>query len=303
MSVITIVREQLPYHPLLGRNVHLDSQSWNYALQPEATPILPVRHQSSIGVLDQGQVGSCTGNSACSCAYHAPFFRDGMVFWPAYPPNEPGALTWYAENTREDDYAGTYTYPPGEGDDTGSDTLTSCKVAKGAGIASGYQMSGDLDSSLETLQDRPGLTGIPWFNSMFTAGSDGLLTVDTRSGLAGGHALCVDEVVTADVLGNGTGKVLVGGPNSWGESWGAKGRWYLTADDWWTLRQQQGDVYFWVPRSQPAPQPTPVPADTDSRDVDLWAIAENWTTEPHVSARTNRVATAMKSWARLKGLS
>jgi hypothetical protein len=120
----------------------------------------------------------------------------------------------------------------------------------------------------------PGYTGIPWYNSMFDAPASGLLHVDLRSGLAGGHELCVDEVVTKTAPGNGTGKTLVGGPNSWGTGWGSQGRWYLTADDWWKLRTRQGDVYFPVPIVKPAPVPTPpAPADADAA---YWAAGQDW---------------------------
>lgn len=302
MTTRTIYKERLPFHPLLGRNIHLDSESWDYALQPEATPIKSIRHEQFIPILDQGQIGSCTGESGTSCAYHAPFFSTAERLW-SYTPDQNGAYTWYAANTREDSYAGTFTYPPTGGDDTGSDTLTTAKVAQGAGIISGYQMSGDLTSSLEALQEAPGQTGIPWFNSMFDAPSSGLLTVDTTSGLAGGHALCVDEVVTADAPGNGTGKLLVGGPNSWNESWGAKGRWYMTGADWWTLRQQQGDVYFWVPNTAPAPKPTPPdPGVASFNDREMWADTEPFRHDHHVVPHIVAAAKALNAWGTEMGL-
>lgn len=303
MSVVTIYRERLPFHPLLGRNVHLDSRSWDYAIQGlSGPPVVSTRHESFINILDQGQIGACTGNGATSCAYHAPFFSSGAHNWK-YTPDEPGALTWYSQNTRDDSYSGTWVYPPvpGSGDDTGSDSTTASKVAKDAGIISGYRMAPDLNTSLEQLVLTPGITGIPWFNSMFDAPSSGLLTVTQSSGLAGGHELCVDEVVTADAPGNGTGKLLVGGPNSWGPAWGDKGRWYLTGDDWWTLRQQQGDVFFWVPNIQPAPTPTPTPSPADTADAALWALAGTFAHEHHALHGYTALANGLNDWARRKG--
>jgi len=296
MPAREIFRERLPMHPLLGRHVLLDSESKKYAVQPQATPIKPVRHDAHIPILNQGNLGACTGNASASCAYHEPFYAPSAPIWK-YGPDEAGAVDWYRDNTANDGFPGTYTP-----DDTGSDGLTSSKMAVAAGITSGFQAALDLDSSLRVLMDRPGITGIPWYNSMFNVGSNGLITVDAQSGLAGGHELCVDEIVAADAPGNGTWKMLVGGPNSWGNAWGALGRWYLTVNDWWALRYQQGDVYFWTAKSQPAPTPTPSPVVTDSRDMDLWAIAEDWTTESHVG-QNHKVAVAVKSWARLKGLS
>lgn len=296
---VTIYRERLPFHPLLGRNIHLDSRSKLYAVQPTQGPITAIRHSQFIGILDQGQAGACTGNASCSCAYHQPFVMALDAPAWSYAPNEDGARAWYHENTVEDDYPGTWNID-GSGDDTGSDGLTSSKVAKEAGICSAYQAALDLDSSLQALMKAPGITGIPWYNSMFTAGSDGLLTVDTKSGLAGGHELCVDEIVSAASAGNGTGETLVGGPNSWGISWGASGRWYLRASDWWALRQQQGDVYFWVPQAQPAPTPTPTPGDP--ADANLWAATADFRADHHVVPHIVKADKALKTWGAWRGL-
>lgn len=289
-----IYREQLPMHPLLGRHVLLDSRSKAYAVQPPATSVASVRHIAHIGILNQGQVGGCTGFASTSNSYHEPFFTVTSSPW-RYTPDNAGGLGWYHENTVEDGYPGTW-----KPDDTGSDGLTSSKVAKEAGVCSGYQAALDLDSSLLALMATPGITGIPWFNSMFSAGSDGLLTVDTSSGLAGGHELCVDEIVAADAPGNGTGELLVGGPNSWDLTWGAEGRYYLRASDWWKLRQRQGDVYFWVPATQPAPTPTPSPS-ADANDVELWSGLAHWRGEHHIGANADALR-KVDAWGAKKGL-
>jgi hypothetical protein len=292
-----ITRERLPHHPLLGRNLNHDSRSWTFAVQPQETPIKPVRHESFISILNQGNIGACTGNAALACAYRAPFYAPGAPEW-AYAPIELGALDWYRRNTQLDPFDGTY-----EPDDTGSDGLTASKVALEAGIISGYQMSGDLQSSLEALQDRPGITGIPWYSSMFDPDSGGLMTVNTKSGVAGGHELCVDEIVGPTDPGNGTGKILVGGPNSWGETWGDHGRWYLTADDWWALRQQGGDVYFWTAKSQPPPAPIPEPVATfTADDLEMYTDTVSFRHDRHVTPNIVKAVRAIETWAARKGI-
>lgn len=297
MPVREIFVERLPMHPLLGRHVFLDSMSKDYAVQPSATSVVPVRHPQYIPILDQGQIGACTGNASCSCAYHAPFFigETNQQNWQRYTPDEPGALNWYEDNTANDDYQGTYTP-----DDTGSDGLTSSKMAVKAGVASGYQAALDLDSSLQQLTKVPGITGLPWYNSMFNAPSSGLLTVTVSSGLAGGHELCVDEIVGADSPGNGTGKLLVGGPNSWGESFGAAGRWYLTADDWWSLRKNNGDVYFWTPPTLPAPTPIPDPTQPTPSifDIKLWENTDEFRADHHTLPHIRAAAKALDAWGK-----
>lgn len=294
--VVQIYRERLPFHPLLGRHILLDSRSVDYAVQPTAASVKAVRHTQHIGILDQGQVGACTGNASTSCAYHEPFFLAGEGPW-RYTPDEAGAQSWYHDNTVNDGYPGTWSP-----NDTGSDGLTSSKMAVKAGVAAGYQAALDLDSSLQALMKVPGITGIPWYNSMFTAPSSGLLTVDMTSGLAGGHELVVDEIVAADGPGNGTGKMLVGGNNSWGESWGAQGRWYMTAADWWALRQQQGDVYFWTPDTAPDPTPAPPPAPNPpgpeaTTDENLWRVGKPFTQQRHVVPEYKTLAATLLGWA------
>lgn len=297
MSVVSLYVEKLPSHPLLGRNVLLDSRSKAYAVQPkDDTPVVDVMHWPFIGILDQGQIGACTGNAGCSCAYHSPFFAQGQANW-TYTPDEPGAQSWYHDNTANDSYAGTW-----KPDDTGSDGLTTSKMAVRAGIASGYQAALDLDSSLKQLMKVPGVTGIPWYSSMFDAPSSGLLTVDVKSGLAGGHELCVDQVITAKAPGNGTGEILVAGPNSWNESWGLKGRWAMKASDWWALRQQQGDVYFWVPNTEPAPTP-PGPAPVvAAEDQSLWGATAAFRHDHHVMPHIVAASSGLTAWGAKKGL-
>jgi hypothetical protein len=298
MSVIQLYRERLPMHPLLGRHVNLDSRSKSYAIQPKTVTVTSIRHDAHIPILNQGQIGSCTGNASTSCAYHAPFYAPQAPIW-RYGPDEEGAVDWYRDNTANDDFPGTYTP-----DDTGSDGLTSSKMAVAAGVASGYQAALDLDSSLQTLMDRPGITGLPWYNSMFNVGSNGLIEADATSGLAGGHELCVDEIVARDASGNGTGQLLVGGPNSWSNTWGATGRWYLRSTDWWELRRRQGDVYFWTAKSQPSPSPTPDPSDVipSLADREMWAATEPFRHDHHVVPHIVQAAKALGTWGTRVGL-
>lgn len=276
--------------PRLGRHVNHDPRSRAYAVAPTATTLSAVRHSAFIDVLDQGQLGSCTGNAGVGAAYRAPFAKLAQV-WPLYQPDEDGAVALYSAATKADAYAGTY--PP---TDTGSDGLSVAKALKAAGIISGYLHAFTLQSALLQLMATPLITGITWYNSMFSPGSDGLLTFDETTGVAGGHELCVDEYVPATV-GHGA---LVGGPNSWGTSWGDGGRWYLNVNDWGDLLADDGDVTAFVPATQPAPTPTPAP-DVDAADHALWSATQHWTSLAHVGTNAT-AAHAVKTWAKAKGL-
>jgi hypothetical protein len=86
-----------------------------------------------------------------------------------------------------------------------------------------------------------------WMNSMFDPASDGTLTVDRTSGVAGGHELVVSAYDTT------TKRFRL--DNSWGPSWGAKGSAYAGETDMSWLLSQQGDVT--VPQLIAEPTPTP----------------------------------------------
>jgi hypothetical protein len=285
-------RRRLPHHPLLGRHVNHDPRSRAYAVAPTATTLTAVRHSAFIDVLDQGQLGACTGNAGVAASYRGPFFGLLQKPWPLYPADEAGAVALYSMATQLDAYAGTY--PP---TDTGSDGLSIAKALQKAGIISGYLHAFTLQSALLQLMSTPLITGITWYNSMFTPAPSGILIVDPSSGVAGGHELCVDEYVPAS---NSTGPALVGGPNSWGTGWGKDGRWYLTVDDWGQLLADDGDVTAFVPATQPAPAPTPSP-DVDEADHALWSATQHWTSLAHVGTNAT-AAHAVKTWAKAKGL-
>jgi hypothetical protein len=150
---------------------------------------------------------------------------------------------------------------------------------------------------------------------MFDTVSDGHaghVVVRQDSGLAGGHEICVDEVITpggvslelSDAMTR-LGSIWVGGPNSWGTSWGDSGRWYMTATEWAWLLAQQGDVTAFVPSTVPAPEPTPVPVDPSVSDPDgdrLWAATKAWAAARHTGSNA-KAAAAVKSWARTTGRS
>jgi hypothetical protein len=290
-----IERERLPFHPRLGRNVNHDSASRAYRVQPRRTVALKsVRHESHIPVLDQGSLGSCTGNAGVAAIYRAPYVAGVVKPW-SFPATEDGAVALYSQASKVDAFRGEY--PP---DDTGSDGLSIAKVLKSAGIVSGYRWAFTLQEALEALMETPLITGIPWLNSMFDAPSNGILTVNQTSGLAGGHEIAVDEYIAADDPRTSAG-ALVGGPNSWGPSWGDHGRWYMRVQDWAGLLAQDGDVTQFVPLSQPAPVPVE-PASTDPAGDRLWNAAKAWAHAPHTGS--NRAAAqAVKDWATETGRS
>ena len=205
----------------------------------------------------------------------------------------------YGQATRLDDYEGEY--PP---TDTGSSGLGVAKALSARGLISGYTHAFSLDDALRALSIAPVIIGINWYNNFFTPTKSGVISVGKNDEVAGGHEVLLDEIDTS--------KNLVGGTNSWGESWGVGGRFYMSFDLLARLMFEDGDVTSFVPLSMPAPEPTPVPAPpapdpipTPEPPVDydhpLWAATKDWAVARHIGSN-KRAAQAVAAWAKNKGL-
>src|SRR4051812_6670462 len=108
-----------PSDPRLGRHVRHDPRSWSFSFAAvDISTLSSVRHQSQIPVLDQGNLGSCTGHAATKCLSYDPFWSEPAVLeviGKDATADEAYAVTVYSDATKLDDYPGAY--PP---KDTGS---------------------------------------------------------------------------------------------------------------------------------------------------------------------------------------
>jgi hypothetical protein len=268
-----IVQKYEPVDPRLGRHVNHDPRSLAYAhgVLPRSA-VKSVSWQRRTPILDQGQLGSCTGNaatgllgtdnaagtgqtsvtiSAAGAAVSHGHFTAGT-----HALDETFAVALYSLATDIDPYPGEY--PP---TDTGSDGLSVTKALKALGLVTSYTHAFSIDALNSALQNGPVIIGIPWLNSMFTPDSTGRLTVDPSSGVAGGHEL---EVVGVDLVAG-----MYELPNSWGTGWGENGYCFVAAADMAYLLGQQGDVT--VPAVGAPVPPTPPPAPGGVSASQLWA--------------------------------
>jgi hypothetical protein len=270
MTYEIITHRYTPTDRRLGRHVHHDSRSTQYAhgVMPKDA-IKSVTWARHIPILNQGQLGSCvpnnepefqgtdalgyTGTSTVTIpkADTKGMFKAGSV-WNL---DEDFAVNMYRLVTRIDPYTGQW-----EPTDTGSDGLSLAKAMVMLGLADKYTHAFTYAAALSALQTGPVTFGIRWYNSMFETAADGKITVDTSSGLAGGHQI-FSRQYDAD-----NDRVWV--DNSWGpDDFGLDGRGYFTGTDLTKLLKSDGDVT--VPHlvaAAPVPPAPPAPVVIGSQD-------------------------------------
>lgn len=255
----------------LGRHVEHDPRSLRYAhgVLPKAA-VKSVSWTRRIPILDQGQVGSCTGNAATGALGTDSAGRTATtsvtitaagaaashgLFTPGvHKLDEAFAVALYSLATILDGITGQY--PPS---DTGSTGIGVAKALQALGLAAAYTHAFSIAALNSALQTGPVLIGIDWYQSMFDPKADGQIVVDPASGVAGGHEL---ELAAFDAS---AGEYEI--DNSWAESWGVQGRGYFTTASLTTLLAQQGDVTVPTWANSPQPTPTPVPTGATGAQV------------------------------------
>jgi hypothetical protein len=296
---------RIPEYPgagRLGRHVRHDSRSlaYRYGAQAAAeggamTPVVSVAHVRNIPILDQGNLGSCTGNAADGALGTDPLYE---VLPPGHQPlDEAEAIRLYSDAEMID---GGQGYPP---EDQGSSGLSVAQAARNLGLISGYTHCLSLADFLAALQDGPVLLGTNWYDSMDTPDSSGLVTISPNAVIRGGHEIVARAL---DVTGQ-----LVGLDNSWGTGWGVHGSFSMSYATLERLLSEEGDGTVLVPLSQPAPVPVPVPVPPtpppspmppgpNPADVTLARMAEEWVQHRHEGAN-HRMADGLIAWMNAHG--
>ena len=211
----------------LGRNLWLDGRSLAHMVENDVRemgkPLQSCQWERVLAVLDQGKLGSCTGNAGTGALGTQPFYNaGGSTILPAPGDTaaaEQFAVQLYADATVVDGYPGVY--PP---DDTGSSGLAICKVLKSRGTINGYRFARTAYGFLRLLQRGPVLQGMPWYNAFFTPDPQGFIDSDPNwasSGVAGGHEI---EAVAVELDTTDAFSSVITYVNSWGSNWGDSGR-------------------------------------------------------------------------------
>lgn len=186
-------------------------------------------------ILDQGDTGHCVGFAWAGFGISVPVADD----WK----NDMGDTIYYEAKVIDGE--------PGQED--GSDTLSGVKAfmhfAKLQNSA--YAWASSIDDIVTwVLTTGPVITGTNWYNNMFNPNASGLVKVG--GGIAGGHEWMISGVDTVKKQFHCT--------NSWGDSFGVGGQFYISFKDYARLLAEQGDAVTAAEiATAPAPTPTPVP--------------------------------------------
>jgi hypothetical protein len=213
----------------LGRTLHLDARSLAYTIERdrEAMAKAPktVLWDRKIPILDQGNLGSCTGNAGTGALGTAPFWEYAKHAVPADAAGaERYAVQLYADATRADVWPGAY--PP---DDTGSSGLAVCKVLRKRGVIAGYRWATSVHGLAMLLQNGPVLLGMPWHEAFFSPDGHGFIDRAgwQESPVAGGHEV--------EIVGINVDTRILTVCNSWGTRWGDHGRFRMHVETYTRL--------------------------------------------------------------------
>jgi hypothetical protein len=214
-----------PTDSRLGRHVEHDDRSKAYMAATAAPKTTMWTHHGR--KLDQGNLGSCTGNALANWLMTNPAWHKGRTL------HEKEAIALYKRATALDGVPGEY--PP---EDTGSTGLAVCKAGVEAGYLGGYGHAFGLSHALGALSVSPVIAGVPWYESMFEPNSHGYVEISPNSSVAGGHEICL--------IGVSVEHRIIKAINSWGKDWGDEGYFTFSWDTFDRLLSEDGDVT--VPR-------------------------------------------------------
>lgn len=211
----------------LGRLVEHDPRSKLYPARQAVRP-RTVLWDHHAPVLDQGDLGGCTGFALAQCLNTAKFASSRPKrLGRRYYLNDKYAQMMYARATQLDDIEGTW--PP---TDTGSSGLAVCKAGVQLGYLAAYQHAFGFVHFAQAITLQPVIVGTWWYDAMYYPDAYGFVKPVGEN--VGGHEYLALGINYADQY--------VTCLNSWSASWGDRGRFRLTFTDFAALLQDDGDV-------------------------------------------------------------
>lgn len=234
-----VYRRKIPWRAsqkggALGRHVEHDPRSRAFAITHAPAQLVVAEHIRHGKILDQGTIGSCTGNAMTGAVMTGPLFRKNHKY------GETMAVRLYKRATVLDGFPGEY--PP---DDTGSSGLAVCKAALERGFIRGYETAFGIEQALAGLQMSPIITGVDWYSG-FDAVNERTGLVKLSGAARGGHEFLVrgfdpgGQTKWGKMITDTEQLVLC--DNSWSKAWGKRGSFVMTVADWQSLLDADGDA-------------------------------------------------------------
>jgi Papain family cysteine protease len=217
----------------LGRHVLHDPRSLEHLVPVRTVGLRSRTWRHYIQILDQGEVGQCTGFASTNVLGTSPWWgtlkhqrQAGLEL------NGGEGSTIYSMATSLDPWPGSY--PP---DDTGSDGLSAAKACQRLGLIKSYQHITSLDAAQSAIQTRPFIVGTNWYSMMDEPNAKGVVTVGGT--VRGGHEYaCIGWSRV-----HGMWKFV----QSWGPTWGKAGYFYYTDESLTRLLSEDGDATVFLP--------------------------------------------------------
>ena len=209
----------------LGRLPSADERDKNFlmkALLPKVITITSKYWDDRGWWGNQGSTPQCVGYSLSHWLENSPITHTSTP--PVVNPTDI-----YKQAQLIDDWPGT--------DYDGTSVRAGAKVLQGMGFISSYVWAFDLATTIDAVLTKgPVVVGTNWYNDMFWPNSEGLIKVGGAN--AGGHAYLINGVNTKTKLFRIK--------NSWGQSWGIKGRAWISFSDMERLIHEDGEVLLGV---------------------------------------------------------
>lgn len=213
----------------LGRTLEHDERSRRF-VAPMAATIRSVKHRRYGPILDQQDIGACTGFALAGALNTRPLHRPGRNLRAAE------AFGLYSWGTRLDQYQGEWLYDPatgtGTGEDTGSSGLGICKAGVQLGYLKEYRHAFGPEQLKAALMLQPVIVGTVWRTSMFYPDANGFITDSGAD--EGGHEY--------EVLGYDLTHDFYWAANSWTALWGVRGFFKIPGPVMARLLDADGDV-------------------------------------------------------------
>lgn len=218
----------------MGRRFHADERDREHMMVSHlpAKVKLPVRKTWAINAkhLDQGPTGTCVGHGWRN------FLRCAPIQTSAADPN---AFKIYKKAILLDpwkDNDSEANLPDGDpGLESGTTVRAGAKAMQQLGRLTSYAWAFSLQPVIEWLLLKgPVVVGVNWYDSMFEPDSKGNVSITPGAQVAGGHCF--------SIRGYDTSIAKARCIQSWGDGWGYKGDFFLSAKDLERLILENGEV-------------------------------------------------------------